>query len=346
MSYYVINSAYEYSLGGGSLEYIEPNLYFQYELQHNEPGSGIRPALITKKRFDHFKGLSMVLLGAILWGVSGTAAQVLFQRDGFDPGWLVSTRMSASGLLLLLAVAIRSGLKPVFLVWRNTKDSLRLVLFGILGLLGVQYSYFASIQYGNAATATLLQYLGPVFITVYLAFRRRSLPNQWESIAVALALIGTFFLVTNGKWHGLSISTLAVVWGIISALTLSFYTLYPKGLLQTYGSATIVGWAMVIGGIGMAFKSPPWRFTGHSSLGAWWLVGFVVLFGTLVAFYLYISSLKYISASEASLLACGEPLSAAIVAMVFLHVKMGGFALFGGLCILVTVVILARKSST
>jgi drug/metabolite transporter (DMT)-like permease len=325
------------------LEYVESKLNFENGIQHKST-SEIQSTIIMGRKFDHFKGLSMVLLGGVLWGVSGTAAQVLFQRDGFDPGWLVSTRMSASGLLLLLAVAIRSGFKSVFLVWGNNKDLLRLILFGILGLLGVQYSYFASIQYGNAATATLLQYLGPVFITVYLAFRRRSMPNQWESIAVVLALIGTFFLVTNGKWNGFSVSTLAVVWGLISALALSFYTLYPKRLLQSYGSATILGWAMVIGGLGMAFKNPPWRFVGHSSFGAWWLVSFVVLFGTLVPFYLYISSLKHISASEASLLACGEPLSAAIVAMAFLHVNMGVFALFGGLCILATVVILARKS--
>jgi drug/metabolite transporter (DMT)-like permease len=326
------------------LEYVESKLNFESGIQH-KTASEIQSTIITGKKFNHFKGLSMVLLGAVLWGVSGTAAQVLFQRDGFDPGWLVSTRMSASGILLLLAVAIRSGYKPVFSVWGNTKDSRRLILFGILGLLGVQYSYFASIQYGNAATATLLQYLGPVFITVYLAFRRRSMPNRWESIAVVLALIGTFFLVTNGKWHGLSVSTPAVVWGLISALTLSFYTLYPKGLLQSYGSATTLGWAMVIGGLVMAFKNPPWHFVGYSSFGAWWLVGFVVLFGTLIPFYLYISSLNYISASEASLLACGEPLSAAIVAMAFLHVNMGAFAVFGGLCILATVVILARKSS-
>lgn len=220
-----------------------------------------------------------------------------------------------------------------------------LILFGIIGLLGVQYSYFASIRYGNAATGTMLQYMGPIFITVYVALGQRGMPTVSQLSAVVLALAGAFLLVTNGNVHSFSVSPLAVFWGLISAVTLAFYSLYPQNLLQKYGSATIVGWAMFIGGIGMSFITPPWHFTGHSSLGTWWLVSFVVLFGTLIAFYVYIASLKYISASEASLLSCGEPLSASIIAVAFLHVQMGLAAMLGGLFILVTVTILARKGS-
>nr|WP_211230642.1 DMT family transporter [Alicyclobacillus herbarius] len=294
-------------------------------------------------KFDRFKGLSMVLLGAVLWGVSGTIAQVLFQRYGFTPGWLVTVRMSVAGLLLLAASAIRSGPRQVLAVWKDKRDAGKLVLFGIVGLLGVQYSYFASISYGNAATGTILQYMGPMFITVYVAWRTRRMPSGPQVLSVVLALIGAFFLVTNGDIHSFSVAPLAVLWGVVSAITLAFYSLYPQPLLHRYGAATVVGWAMFIGGIGMSFIAPPWYFTGQSSLGIWGLVGFVVVFGTLIAFYVYIASLKYISASEASVLSCGEPLSAAIIAVACLHVHMGVLAMLGGACILATVVILARQ---
>jgi drug/metabolite transporter (DMT)-like permease len=161
--------------------------------------------------------------------------------------------------------------------------------------------------------------------------------------AVFLALAGAFLLVTDGNLHSFSVSPLAVFWGLISALTVAFYSLYPQSLLQKYGSANIVGWAMLIGGIVMSFITPPWDFRGHGSFGAWWLVAFVVLFGTLIAFYVYIASLKYISPSEASLLSCGEPLSASFLAVACLHVQMGLPAMLGGLCVLVTVTLLARR---
>ena len=326
------------------MEYIESNLHFENQLSRvpNE----VQSSTFTGKKFDHFKGLSMVLLGAILWGVSGTAAQVLFQRYGFSTGWLVTVRMSIAGLLLLVGVSITSG-RPMqtFSVWKDKRDAMKVVLFGILGLLGVQYSYFASIRYGNAATGTMLQYMGPIFITVFVALRQRRMPSISQFSAVFLALTGAFLLVTNGDFHSFSVAPLAVFWGLISAVTLAFYSLYPQKLLQKYGSATIVGWGMLIGGIAMSFISPPWHFTGHVSLGTWWLVSFVVLFGTLIAFYVYIASLKYISASEASLLACGEPLSASIIAVAFLHVQMGLAAILGGVFIVVTVTILASKGT-
>jgi drug/metabolite transporter (DMT)-like permease len=285
----------------------------------------------------------MVLLGAVLWGISGTAAQVLFQHFGISSGWLVTVRMSIAGVLILAGISFRSGLMQTFSVWKVKRDAIKLVLFGIAGLLGVQYSYFASIQYGNAATGTMLQYLGPVFITIYVALRSRRIPHISQFISVFLALFGAFLLVTNGDWHSFSVSPLAVFWGIISAITLAFYTLYPIGLLQKYGPATISGWGMLIGGIGMSFFHPPWRFSGTNSLDTWVLVSFVVIFGTLIAFYIYIASLKYISASEASLLSCGEPLSATIIAVAFLHVDMGWAALLGGLCILTTVTIISHN---
>lgn len=297
----------------------------------------------SSQKFKHFKGLSMVLIGAVLWGISGTAAQVLFQHYRISPEWLVTVRMSVAGLLMLLGITVTSGLKYTFAVWKEKKDACKLVFFGIIGLLGVQYSYFASINYGNAATGTMLQYMGPVFITIYVALRRRRIPQISQLISVFLAIFGAFLLVTNGDWRSFSISPLAVFWGIISAVTLAFYSLYPKGLLQKYGAATISGWGMLIGGIGMAFIHSPWNFSGQHSLNTWLLVSFVVIFGTLIAFYVYIASLQYISATEASVLSCGEPLSATIITVAFLHVHFGWAALLGGLSILVTVTIMARQ---
>lgn len=323
------------------MEYADLNV--DLETQHPRKISAMIKTRLRSKKFNYFKGLSMVLLGAVLWGVSGTAAQVLFQRYGFNPGWLVTVRMSVAGLLLLVGILMKSGLKQTISVWTDKRDALKLILFGIIGLLGVQYSYFSAIRYGNAATGTMLQYMGPIFITVYIALRQRRVPGVLQLAAVFLALAGAFLLVTNGSLHSFSVSPLAVFWGLVSAITLAFYSLYPQNLLQKYGSANIVGWAMLIGGIGMSFITPPWSFTGHSSIAAWWLVGFVVLFGTLVAFYVYISSLNYVSAAEASVLSCGEPLSASILAVTALHVHMGWASMLGGLCVLVTVTLLAGK---
>jgi drug/metabolite transporter (DMT)-like permease len=305
--------------------------------------------LLLRREWRHVRsrryvGFLMVLIGAGLWGLSGTAAQELFQHDGFTPGWLVTMRMSISGVILLFIVGMRIGFASLFQVWKNPQNRTQIIIFSILGLIGVQYTYFTSIHLGNAATATFLQYLGPLFIMIYMSLRQRRLPSLPEGFAVLFALTGTFLLVTNGSLHSVVVSDGAIVWGIISAIALAFYTLYPGPLLRRIGSATTIGWAMLIGGLICATLTPPWQTRGqHWNLTSVYLIGFVVIFGTLIAFYLYLASTHFITPTETSVTACFEPLSAATAAVVWLHVTLGPATVIGGLLILVTVIILTVK---
>ncbi len=183
----------------------------------------------------------MVLAAAVFWGLSGTAAQVLFQGEGFRPEWLVTVRMGVSGMILVLGTAVFAGPRAALGPLVHPLDALRLTLFGIFGMLGVQYSYFASVAEGNAATATLLQYLAPAMIVLYAAARSRRMPGLRQIAAVGLALAGTFLLVTGGQIQALTVPWTSVVWGLASAVTLAFYTVYPGGLLRRYGAPATVG---------------------------------------------------------------------------------------------------------
>lgn len=288
------------------------------------------------------KGILLVLTAAILWGVSGTVAQFLFQKQGFTPEWLVVIRLLASGLILLIYASVGTKEK-IWIIWKESGDRKQLIPFGLFGMLAVQYTYFAAIDHGNAATATILQYLAPVLITVYLSLRSRALPTAIEAFAIVIALLGTFLLVTGGSLKTLSISGAAVFWGISSAFALAYYTLQPGNLLAKWGSILTVGWGMMIGGIGFSFIHPPWNFSGDWSFTSVLAVVFVVVFGTLIAFYCYLESLKYISPSETSLLASAEPLSAAILAVLWLNVPFGIAEWIGTICIIGTISILSVR---
>ncbi|SMQ79170.1 Threonine/homoserine efflux transporter RhtA [Bacillus sp. OV166] len=286
------------------------------------------------------KGIFLVLIAATLWGVSGTVAQYLFHQQGFSTNWLVVNRLIFSGFGLLF-FSHTVGKQNIWTIWRNKQDIVRLVIFGVIGMFGVQYTYFAAIEQGNAATATVLQYLAPVIIVCYLSFRAKELPKIHEVIAIGLAIFGTFLLVTKGNIHSLSISSSAFTWGILSAFALAFYTLYPGSLLNKWGSLLTVGWGMMIGGIGFSLIHPPWKFQGHWSLTSFLAVVFVIIFGTLIAFFCFMESLKYIRASEASLLACVEPLSAAFLAVAWLQVSFGPAEWIGSISIISTIFILS-----
>jgi hypothetical protein len=46
----------------------------------------------------------------------------------------------------------RSSRSKVLSIWGDTADRINIIIFGIIGMLGVQYAYFMSIKLGNAAT--------------------------------------------------------------------------------------------------------------------------------------------------------------------------------------------------
>jgi len=288
------------------------------------------------------KGLVMVIVGASLWGLSGTAAQVLFQEKHVSPEWLVIVRMVLSGLALL-ALSFWKGMEPRAILF-DKQDRIGLLVFGIVGMLGVQYTYFASIATGNAATATLLQYLAPIYIVLYTIFREKVRPSSEVWIAILFALFGTFLLITNGSTDGLKVSVVSFIWGVLSGVTLAFYTLSSAQLLKRWPSMVVVGWGMLIGGICMAVVA----FPSGESVIVWGidtllLIIFVVLFGTLLAFLLFVESIRLLSPTESSLLSSVEPLSAVIASIIFLNLTFGIFQVIGGLCIICTVCLLSLK---
>ena len=287
----------------------------------------------------------LAVFAASLWGISGACAQYVFEQKGIRIDWLVTVRLLIAGVLLLL-LAWWQRPSQVMAVWRPAHSARQVLAFGVLGMLGVQYTYFAVIEHSNAAIGTVLQYLGPTVIAVYLAVVYRRRPARRELVAIVLAMLGTLLLVTHGEWGVLLISLEGLLWGLSSAVALAFYTVQPVALLKRHDSAVVVGWGMLIGGLTFMGWSQPWHISGIWDSGTYLAVLFIVVLGTLVPFYCYLLAVKTIGPQRTSLLACAEPLSAAFVSVVWLNVEFGWLDVLGSLCIVLTIYLLARSKQS
>ena len=291
-------------------------------------------------------GIFLVLTAAISWGVSGSVAQYLFTEKHFSTGWLVSIRLLTSGVILLSYLGLTKN-KDIWNIWKRRASVGNILIFGLLGMAGVQFTYFAAIETSNAATATLLQYLAPVLIILYIALKRRTIPPFQHVIGIITALLGTYFLVSAGHFSTISIRPEALAWGLSSAFFLALYTLQPAQLLKEFGSTIVIAWGMIIGGLGMSFVSPPWETgDGVFSFSSILAIVFVILIGTLVAFFCYLESLKHLEAAETSLLSCAEPLSAAFLAVIWLKVPFSVYEWIGAFFILTTILLLSLKQKS
>jgi drug/metabolite transporter (DMT)-like permease len=271
------------------------------------------------------------LTGATLWGLSGTASQFLFEA-GVHPEWLTTVRLLGAGLLLVLL------LRPPL----PRRRPAAFVGFSVLGLAGVQFAYLTTISLTNAPTATFLQYLGLPLIALYdtLVARRPLTPRL--GAAVGLALIGTLLLVLPRG--GFSVTGAGIVAGLLSACVMAFYTLASVPFVTKDGARATIAWGFLVGGAAASFVAPPWRLPPLTPEG-WLALAFVVVVGTLLAFYLFLRSLGSISPTQAGVAAAVEPLVAAVAARLLLGVELHLLQYLGGAVIVLAVLLLEAQAA-
>ena len=293
------------------------------------------------KRYEII-GIILTLLGATLWGVSGTSVQFIGNFRNMNLEWLLSMRLITAGLLTVLYGWIRQG-SAIFNVFRNWRDTLGLVIFGVFGMALCQYTYFRSIVIAGAGIATVLQYLAPSMIIIYLLMRYGKRPSTGEIISVILALAGTICLMGNNGFSFESFRSDVLFWGLLSAVGVAVYSVSPVRLLATYGTIPIVGFGMLLSGLVAAvlFQQPH----SYATWDVWTVVGCfnVVFLGTIVSFNAYLEGVKRIGAVSGSILSSIEPISAAFFGWALLGNQFNWVGILGMAMIIATVIIIALE---
>jgi len=285
-------------------------------------------------------GMLSTFVGGTLWGINGVMGNYLFLNKNVTTPWLIPYRLILAGFLLLGYLYYKKESK-IFDILKNPKDLLQIVLFGLIGMLGTQYTYFSAIQFSNAAIATVLTYFGPTLVLIYMCLREKRKPLKYEIVSICLSSFGVFLLATHGDITSLQISFKALVWGILSALSVVFYTVQPESLLKKYGASIVVAWGMMIGGIFITFVTKPWNISVTFDFVTFLVLMLIIVFGTIIAFILYLTGVNIIGPTKASIIACIEPVAATICAILFLGVTFDFLDVIGFICIISTIFIVA-----
>ncbi len=284
-------------------------------------------------------GYLYVTLAAILFAVSGTAAKFLFNR-GITPYQMIQLRVTLAfcGLMLWLLLRKRSLLKI------DLKDLFYFMLLGTLGIGAAQFLYLFAISKINVAAAILLHYTGPVFVAVYAVIFLHQKLTRNSILAIFGTLVGCFLVVGAYNLDLLSLNRSGIIGGILAAVAFATYS-----LLSEYGMRKYSPWTVLL--YGLLFAALIWNIL-HSPFDAllqpydpleWFWILFIATCGTILPFGLYFEGINRIRATHASITATLEPISAGVIAAIFLGETMAPLQTLGGLLVISAIILLPTK---
>lgn len=287
-------------------------------------------------------GGPIAIIAAIFWGFSGTCGQYIFDNFAFDASYLTTYRMLSAGTILVVMGFFKDR-KNMIEIWKDGKTVVHLLIFSILGLMLCQLTYMKAIEHTNSGTATILQYTGPVMIMVLTCGLEHRLPSKKEVAAIIMAVLGTFLLATHGDITTMVITPMGLFWGIMAAVTLVAYTMIPVKLINKFGSIPVTGYGMVFGGIVLAMITKVWEADIPSQPSFFMAFAGIVIFGTVVAYTMYLYGVTLIGPVKASMIASIEPVAATVFMIVWLKEPFHYMDFFGFACIFTTVFLLLKK---
>ena len=300
-------------------------------------------------------GYVLVLTAVGLWSLNGVLAKVVVNGGGLSALRLAEVRSTGAALLLFTAVAI---IRPRSLrVSRG--EAAYLVLFGVFGLAFVHFFYFLAISELDIGIALVIQYIAPVLIALWARFFVHEPVRRRLWIALALSLTG-LSLVVEVWGGGGALNATGVAASLAGAVAYAVYILMADHRLKQGRDAfSLLAWGFLFAALFWALAQPWWSFpvsslTDETSLlgrlqgyeaPVWLLVGYIVIFGTIVPFLLMVSALHYVPPTRATIVAMAEPVMAGLMAWAWLGEELSPSQIIGGILVLAGIV-LAQTART
>ena len=281
------------------------------------------------------RSLALIFVGlaGIFWASSGVAVQDFFAHSEKTPMELTNIRMTVAGAILIGIALYRR--KKFFLSLEILNQSpklwLDLIIYGVVGVVLMQFTYFAGIEIGGAAAATVIQYACPAFVVLWESFYHKKFPKRGEILAVILAMSGVFLLVTGGNPTKLLVP--------LACAAFAFSAIFPKHLFaKKIDPLFLTGVGMFFGGLSTFLLINDWNWTGFLLSDVIFDVSWIIIVGTVGAFLSFNAGLKFLTAEEASITATTEPAASVVISWAIFGTKFGLIESFGIILVLLAII--------
>ena len=278
-------------------------------------------------------GYIYLVLTFVIWGSLYVAAKSVMAEI---PSTAVLASRYAIAVVALYFVMRKRGFKKI-------KKEHRKMLFAV-GFVG----YFCGIAFQllgtdliDASLASLINSLNPIVIPIIAAIFLKERLNAKTVISIILSVIGVYIILGIGGGG----SFWGIVINILSLLFWSASCCMVRGISQDYDPIQITLYAMAIA---LCFAMPTAIYEVavtpcHLSWGGLVSLLYIGLVCTALSHVFWNRSLKILSATTCSLFYPIQPLTSAVMAMLFLGESLSASFIIGAVLICISMVITVTK---
>jgi drug/metabolite transporter (DMT)-like permease len=290
-----------------------------------------------------------LLLGSLCFAISSIPAK-LAMEGGLSAWRLTQIRTAGAFFILFLYVYVKN--KSSLRIKR--KELPILIAFGVFGFAAVNLFYFLAIQRLNVGIALIIEFTAPIWIALWMRFIQKKVVSKlmWWGLVIGL----TGLVLIAQIWRGSTLDGLGVLFAVLDAFALALYFLVGEKLVGIKSSEATMAWGLGVSSAFFAIIQPWWTFpfeqlqsviqlTGRLSeisVPTYYLVLWVIIFGTAIPYFLVLTGLRGLSAATTSAIGMSEPVFGGIFAWIFLYEKLNFIQSVGAIVVLVGIYLANR----
>lgn len=271
-----------------------------------------------------FIGMLQIICAALCWGTLGLVTTRLHALHFSAPQVAAVRIVGALAVLLLLLPLFWPYLRCLH--WRRLPF---LALQSMLGMLGMSWFYFAAVTHAGSAVAVALLYTAPVWSLILARFILGEGIRPVQALLTLLAAAGVALTMAGGMQASIS----GILFGLLSGLCYALYGVLGKRAMQGNPPMLVLFTSIALSALVLLATALPygaaallWQAPDKS---VWLYALALVLIGTLLPYFLFIKGLEKMPAAQASVFTIIEPLTAVLLATLWLGEHIGTWQALG-----------------
>ena len=299
------------------------------------------PAVQPLARSRHSRMHLLMLLVTACWATNIIAGKQAL--TGFDALALSQLRMLGTAAIYVVAF-LASGRMRRFPFTR--RKGLFLVAMAAAGLALNQLTFIGGMALSTVAHTGLIIALGPTMVLAIAVVIRLETLTAWKVAGMVIAFAGVGVLTADKSGQGGAGQWLGDLILLAGTALFAIYTILIKEVADQFDALTLNTVIFVLGAVMLLpFCAHALAATNWASLSfeAWWGLGYMIVFGSVVSYALFAYVLTELAASRVAAFNYLQPVIASGLAIWLLSERLTSKVVMGGSLILAGVYLTERE---